>query len=116
MAKTVRLNKVLKELNISLDRAVEHLNAHGFDVVARPTTKLSEEEYDSLCDAFSTDRQRRKASAEVSEEKKKELNLIFLVPVGIKAFESNSTEKSDFISSKTSSGRKSIFSQSGIRS
>ena len=78
MAKTVRLNKVLKELNISLDRAVEHLNAHGFDVVARPTTKLSEEEYDSLCDAFSTDRQRRKASAEVSEEKKKELDAIRL--------------------------------------
>ena len=27
--KTIRLNKVLRELNISLDRAVEHLNKQG---------------------------------------------------------------------------------------
>jgi len=78
MAKTVRLNKVLKELNISLDRAVEHLASHGFEVEARPTTKLSEEEYDNLCDAFQTDRQRKEASEEVSEEKKKELEAIRL--------------------------------------
>ncbi len=76
MAKIVRLNKVLKELNISLDRAVEHLNAQGFEVEARPTTKLSDEEYTSLCDAFRSDRQRKEASDEVSEEKKKELEAI----------------------------------------
>jgi len=74
MAKIVRLNKVLKELNISFDRAVEHLNSDGFKVEARrPTTKLSNEEYLSLCSAFQTDKQRREASDEVSEEKKKEL-------------------------------------------
>ena len=28
-AKTLRLNKVLRELNISLDRAVEHLSKNG---------------------------------------------------------------------------------------
>lgn len=76
MAKIVRLNKVLKELNISLDRAVEHLKKDGFEVEARPTTKLSDEEYNSLCDAFQTDRQRKEASDEVSEEKKKELEAI----------------------------------------
>ncbi len=76
MAKTVRLNKVLKELNISLDRAVEHLASHGFEIEARPTTKLSEEEYNNLCDAFQTDRQRKEASEEISEEKKKELEAI----------------------------------------
>ena len=32
--KTLRLNKVLRELNISLDRAVEHLAAKGFDIEA----------------------------------------------------------------------------------
>jgi len=76
MAKTVRLNKVLKELNISLDRAVEYLATHGFEVEARPTTKISEEEYKNLCNAFQTDRQRREASEEESEEKKKELEAI----------------------------------------
>jgi translation initiation factor IF-2 len=78
MAKTVRLNKVLKELNISLARAVEHLASHGFEIEARPTTKLTEEEYDNLCDAFQTDRQRKEASDEVSEEKKRELEAIRL--------------------------------------
>jgi translation initiation factor IF-2 len=76
MGKTVRLNKVLKELNISLDRAVEHLKSDGFEIESRPTTKLSAEEYDSLCNAFQTDRQRKEASDEVSEEKKKELEAI----------------------------------------
>ena len=78
MAKTARLNKVLKELNISLDRAVEHLASHGFDIEPRPTTKLTEKEYSNLCDAFQTDRQRKEASEEVSEEKKKELEAIRL--------------------------------------
>lgn len=76
MAKVLRLNKVLKELNISLERAVEHLNSHGFEVDARPTTKLSEEQYNTLCDAFQDDRERKEEIDEVSEEKKKELEAI----------------------------------------
>jgi len=79
MAQPVRLNKALKELNISLDRAVEYLNSHGFEIEARPTTKLSDEEYVILCKAFQTDKQRREASEEVSEEKKKESEAIRLV-------------------------------------
>ena len=70
--KTLRLNKVLRELNISLDRAVEHLASHGFEVEARPTTKISDEEYEVLLDEFQTDRSKKAASQEVSEEKKKE--------------------------------------------
>ena len=42
---TIRLNKVLRELNISLDRAVEHLGQEGHEVEARPTTKISPEVY-----------------------------------------------------------------------
>jgi translation initiation factor IF-2 len=70
--KTLRLNKVLRELNISLDRAVEHLESHGFEVEARPTTKISNEEYEILLDGFQTDRTKKAASKEVSEEKRKE--------------------------------------------
>ena len=76
MAQTKRLNRVLSELNISLDRAVDYLKSHGFEVEARPTTKISDEEYNLLCDAFQTDRQRKEASDEVSEEKRKELEAI----------------------------------------
>ena len=46
--KKLRLNKVLRELNISLDRAVEHLAKNGYDVEARPTTKISDNEYQIL--------------------------------------------------------------------
>jgi translation initiation factor IF-2 len=70
--KTLRLNKVLRELNISLDRAVEHLTNHGFEIEARPTTKISNEEYEVLLDGFQTDRSKKAASKEVSEEKRKE--------------------------------------------
>ncbi len=70
--KTLRLNKVLRELNISLDRAVEHLESHGFEVEPRPTTKISDAEYQILLDGFQTDRSKKAASKEVSEEKRKE--------------------------------------------
>ena len=70
--KTLRLNKVLRELNISLDRAVEHLATKGFEIEARPTTKISDEEYEILLDGFQTDRSKKAASKEVSEEKRKE--------------------------------------------
>ncbi|MDA8595855.1 translation initiation factor IF-2 [Flavobacteriaceae bacterium] len=68
----IRLNKVLKELNISLDRAIEHLSGKGFEVEARPTTKISDEEYAVLQSGFQADRNRKVASKEVGEEKKKE--------------------------------------------
>jgi translation initiation factor IF-2 len=70
--KTLRLNKVLRELNISLDRAVEHLASNGIEIEARPTTKISNEEYEVLLDGFQTDRNKKAASKEVSEEKRKE--------------------------------------------
>ncbi len=69
---TLRLNKVLRELNISLDRAVEHLSQHGHEIEARPTTKISQEVYNILLDEFETDKSKRDASAEISEEKRKE--------------------------------------------
>ncbi|MEC8637856.1 MAG: translation initiation factor IF-2 [Bacteroidota bacterium] len=74
--KTIRINKVLRELNISLDRAVEQLAEHGFEIDARPTSKISEQEYQLLLDAFQTDRTKREASEEVSEEKRKEKEAI----------------------------------------
>ncbi len=70
--KTMRLNKVLRELNISLDRAVEFLHQKGYDVDARPTTKISGEVYDVLLDEFQTDKSKKVASREVGEEKRKE--------------------------------------------
>ncbi len=70
--KTLRLNKVLRELNISLDRAVEYLSSKGFEIEARPTTKISGEVYNVLLDEFQTDKSKKVASKEVGEEKRKE--------------------------------------------
>ncbi len=71
-AKTMRLNKVLREFNISLDRAVEFLNSQGHEIEARPTTKISGEIYQVLADEFQTDKSKKVASKEVGEEKRKE--------------------------------------------
>ncbi|WGK65587.1 translation initiation factor IF-2 [Croceiramulus getboli] len=70
--KTMRLNKVLRELNISLDRAVEFLDSKGIEVEARPTTKISADVYEVLSEEFQTDANKRVASKEVIEEKQKE--------------------------------------------
>ncbi|WP_047789761.1 AAA domain-containing protein [Tenacibaculum mesophilum] len=43
--KTFRLNKVLRELNISLDKTIEIYKSYGYEVEARPTTKITEEQY-----------------------------------------------------------------------
>ncbi|MCR9182973.1 MAG: translation initiation factor IF-2 [Flavobacteriaceae bacterium] len=69
---TMRLNKVLREFNISLDRAMEFLKTKGHEIEARPTTKISEEVYQILFDEFQTDKSKKVASKEVGEEKRKE--------------------------------------------
>ena len=78
-SKTIRLNKVLRELNISLDRAVEHLSKNGIEVEARPTTKISNDVYEVLLDGFQTDKNKKAASKEVGEEKKKEKEELRLI-------------------------------------
>ena len=72
MAETIRLNKVLRELNISLDRAVEFLDSKGVEIEKRPTTKISEETHNLLSDEFETDANKKIKSQEVSEAKLKE--------------------------------------------
>ena len=76
--KTMRLNKVLRELNISLDRAVEFLADKGHEIESRPTTKISGDVYQVLLDGFETDANKKAASKEVGEEKRKEKEAIRL--------------------------------------
>ncbi|TJY31710.1 translation initiation factor IF-2 [Pontimicrobium aquaticum] len=72
MAETIRLNKVLRELNISIDRAVDFLESKGIEIEKRPTTKISSEVYEVLSGEFQTDASKKVASKEVSEAKLKE--------------------------------------------
>jgi translation initiation factor IF-2 len=72
MAETIRLNKVLRELNISIDRAVDFLESKNIEIEKRPTTKITAEVYAILSDEFQTDASKRMASKEMSEAKQKE--------------------------------------------
>ena len=69
--RAIRINKVLRELNISLDRAVDFLKTKGFEIEASPNAKISDDEYTALNKQFSADKGKKEASKEVSEEKKK---------------------------------------------
>jgi len=71
MAQT-RLNKVLRELNISIDRAVDFLESKGVEIEKSPNTKISEDVYSILSDEFQTDANKKAESQEVSEAKQKE--------------------------------------------
>lgn len=70
--KTKRLSQVLREFNISLDRAVEFLGSKGFEVESSPNTKITGEEYGVLFEEFETDKSKKLESKEVGEEKRKE--------------------------------------------
>ena len=69
---TIRLNVVLRELNISLDRAVEFLAQQNIEIEGRPTSKISKDIYQILLDEFETDKSKKDASHEISEVKRKE--------------------------------------------
>ena len=70
--KVIRINKVLRELNISLERAVDYLKDKGIVVESNPNTKISDDVYNVLCDQFAGDKGNKEASKEVGEEKRKE--------------------------------------------
>ncbi len=72
MADTIRLNKVLRELNISIDRVADFLELKGHTIEKRPTTKISKDLYSLLCDEFQIDADKKIASKEVVEAKNKE--------------------------------------------
>ena len=72
MSKTIRLNKVLRELNISIDRVSDFLSLKGHTIEKRPTTKISQELYDLLCNEFHVDADKKIASQEAVEAKNKE--------------------------------------------
>ena len=61
----IRLNKAIKEFNISMNRLVEFLNAKGIEVENNPNAQLDEVAYDALQAEFAHDGEQRKASQEV---------------------------------------------------
>ena len=61
----IRLNKAVKEFNISMTRLVEFLQSKGFEVESNPNAQLEESAYSALEAEFAKDGEQRKASHEV---------------------------------------------------
>jgi len=76
--KPTRLNLILREFNISLERAVDYLKEKGIEIESNPNTKITGDIYSVLFDEFASDADRKKASIEVGEEKRKEKEAIKL--------------------------------------
>jgi translation initiation factor IF-2 len=70
--RVIRINKVLRELNISLERAVDYLKDKGIAIESNPNAKISENEFGILQNQFAGDKGNKQASQEVGEEKRKE--------------------------------------------
>jgi translation initiation factor IF-2 len=70
--RNIRINKVLRELNISLERAVDYLKDKGIAIDANPNAKISDKEFDILQNQFAGDKGNKEASKGVSEEIRKE--------------------------------------------
>ena len=68
----MRLSKIAKELNISITRLAEFLDSKGHSIDVRPTTKISQVQYDILLQEFNKDFFEKQQSSEAIELKKQE--------------------------------------------
>ena len=84
MPSPIRLNKVLKELNISLDRAIEFLSSKNIEIEPRPTSKIDQSTYDLMLDEFQTDKSDKDKLEEINIKKRKELEKLRNYLNGIK--------------------------------
>jgi translation initiation factor IF-2 len=64
-----RLSKVAKELGVGVSTIVEFLQEKGYEVEARPTTKIGNDEYNLLLDEFQSDKKARERSNELKQNK-----------------------------------------------
>lgn len=62
---SIRLNKVIKEFNISLQRAVDFLASKGVEIEANPNTKIEDDQYALIEKAFGADKEVKAEAAEL---------------------------------------------------
>ena len=67
--KSVRLSKAAREVNLGIGRVVEFLESKGYEIEAKPNSKLDPEMYDLLLEEFAADRDVKQKSLQKSEEK-----------------------------------------------
>ncbi|MBE6307365.1 MAG: translation initiation factor IF-2 [Bacteroidales bacterium] len=68
---SVRLNKVVRDLNVGIDTIVGFLQKKGMEVDSNPNAKISDEQYDMLVKEFAPDKILKKESDNISLERQK---------------------------------------------
>ena len=66
---SIRLNKVTRDLNVGITTVVEFLQKKGYAIEANPNTKISEEQYAELVKEFSTDKNLKKETEKLMQER-----------------------------------------------
>lgn len=97
----VRLNKVIRECNISLDRAVQFFYSKGHEVDPRPTTKISMSLYNMLMAEFSDDKEKKSVAKNISIDIQKEKRKRILVSPKQKKKKTEAFKKASIKKSKT---------------
>lgn len=70
--RNIRINKVLRELNISLDRAVDYLKDKGIFIDSNPNAKITNTEFDMLQNQFAADKSYTQSLKRINEDVIKE--------------------------------------------
>ena len=68
---SVRLNKVVRDLNVGIDTIVGFLQKKGIEVDPNPNAKINDEQYDMLVKEFAPDKSLKKESDHISLERQK---------------------------------------------
>jgi translation initiation factor IF-2 len=77
---TKRLSAVAKEFNVGLTTAVEFLAKKGHQIEAKPTTKLSEEQYSLLVAEYSSEKKVKQEANKLGKERVKPQNTVIEIP------------------------------------
>jgi len=64
-----RLSKVAKELGVGVSTIVDFLQEKGYELEARPTTKIGNDEYNLLLEKFQSDKKAKERSNELKQNK-----------------------------------------------
>ena len=68
----VKISKAAKELNVGTQSIIDFLSKNNITVDSNPNTRISDEQYQMLVNAFKTDRDQKMKSADFFKERQKE--------------------------------------------
>lgn len=77
---TKRLSAAAKEFNVGLNTAVEYLAKKGHQIEAKPTTKLTEEQFNLLLAEYSSEKKVKQEANKLGKERIKPQNTIIEIP------------------------------------